>query len=79
MKSKVLVSGNDGHRAYEPGDELTVDSEHHRSLIANDLAEPLDEAAQKVAADPRQRARYATPALEALAAELRGDKPKKKR
>lgn len=70
MQSKAKISGHDGQHAYAAGDTLEVDSEHHRGLLVNGLAEPLDDAAERVANDPAQRARYASPALAALTAEI---------
>ena len=46
MKVKALVGGFDGVDSYEAGDRLEGDSEHIRTLLFNDAAEPLDKAAK---------------------------------
>jgi len=73
MKSISRVSGNDGHQSYDVGDAIERDSEWHRRMLCNGLAEPQDDAATKIAADPAQRARYASTALQTRARELAGD------
>ena len=69
MKMKMLVDGNDGTKAYKPGDTYTGDSEWARRVLVNGLAEPLDEAAKKIAASAVQLDRYQSAALGAM----RGD------
>jgi len=48
MKIKTLVRGSDGSREYEAGEVLEGDSQHARVLLFNNLAEPLDEQAQRI-------------------------------
>jgi hypothetical protein len=47
MKIRALVHGSDGTREYKAGDELG-DSQHARVLLFNNLADPLDEHAQRL-------------------------------
>lgn len=70
MKAKALCDGNDGVVAYKAGDELDRDGEHLRQLIVNGLAEPLDDTARELAADPKALERYASPVLQAAAREI---------
>ena len=63
MKLKTLCVGNDGSRHHEAGAEIDGDSDHFRRLLVNGLAEPLDDAARAIAADPAQIARHGSAAL----------------
>lgn len=49
MKARALVDGFDGVREYSAGDVLEGDSQHLRRLLFNNLADPLDDDAKKVA------------------------------
>ncbi|MFN3656838.1 MAG: hypothetical protein ACK4UO_06260 [Pseudolabrys sp.] len=65
MKMRILTAGNDGTRSYKVGDEYDGDGEWARRMLVNGHAEPLDEAAEKIAADAAQQARYHSAALAA--------------
>lgn len=65
MKIKILTAGNDGTRSYQVGDEYDGDGEWARRMLVNGHAEPLDAAAEKIAADTAQQERYYSAALAA--------------
>lgn len=67
MKSKILCDGNDGTKAITAGSEYDGDSEWHRRMLINGLAEPLDEQAKKIAAHPGHKEAYGSAALKAVA------------
>lgn len=67
MKMRILTAGNDGTRSYKVGDEYDGDGEWARRMLVNGHAEPLDEAAERIATDASQQARYHSAALAANA------------
>jgi hypothetical protein len=73
MRIRALIGGNDGTQGFQPGDELTGDTEFNRRLLANGVAEPLDEQAQALLEKPELMERYITLPLQRLADNLRGD------
>lgn len=68
MKAKVRVSGTDGNDHYDKDATVDRDSEWLRKLLANGLAEPLDEQARDLCEDPAQIERYRSETFTALAA-----------
>lgn len=71
MKAKLLCDGNDGSKSYKAGDEYEGDGEFIRRMLVNGLADPLDDAAQKIVASDHQRDRYRSAALTEQAKEIR--------
>lgn len=68
MKVKAKISGFDGTKSFAPGDDLAGDGEYLRSLLANSLADPIDEAAKAFVADKALMERHSQPELSAVTA-----------
>jgi hypothetical protein len=73
MRIRALIGGNNGSRSFQPGEELDGDTEFNRKLLANGVAEPLDEQAQALLEKPEVMERYLSLPLQLLADNLRGE------
>lgn len=51
MKIKARLDGSDGEVEYKAGDVLEGDSNHMRSLLINNAAEPLDDRSRQIQAE----------------------------